>query len=257
MVNNEHLLSLLHERRYKDEYKPKDEQIILKIDDRIVGTLGNFCVLSGLPKAGKSSFLGAIVASAITRQSIFGIQMMQSKKVKPIAFFDTESSEFDFYKNMDRIKNIGGINKMPSYFEAFRTRDCNHIEIKEMIEYFIQSTSTQIVVIDGLLDLLLNFNDETESRLLINWLKKLTDVHKCFVLGVIHTGKGTGATLGHLGSMVERYAQSTLLISKDDERMTTELSAKYMRSDAHFEPIVLTQHNGNFSQLPFIKQQKK
>ncbi len=254
---NEALRHILNTKRHKDGFKPQDENIVLKVGNKTVATVGNFSVLSGMPKAGKSSFLSAIIASGLIRAPIFDIELNNRHTAPQIALFDTESSEYDFYRSLDRVKNMAGINKFPTTFDAYRLRDCNHKEIIELIEFYIQGTGGQIIIIDGLLDLLLNFNDEIESRLLINWLKKLTDVYNCFVLGIIHTGKGNGLTLGHLGSMIERYAQSTLLVQKDEERACMELSAKYMRSDAHFEPIQITSFNNNFSQLPYFKPQKK
>jgi len=253
----EALRHILNTKRHKEGFKPQEENIVLKISGKTVSTIGNFSVLSGLPKAGKSSFLSAIIASGLIRAPIFDIELNNRHTAPQIALFDTESSEYDFYRSLDRVKNIANINKLPTTFDAYRLRDCNHKEILELVEYYIAGTGAQIIIIDGLLDLLLNFNDEVESRILINWLKKLTDVYNCFVLGIIHTGKGNGLTLGHLGSMIERYAQSTLLVQKDDERQSMELSAKYMRSDAHFEPIQITSFNGNFSQLPYFKTPKK
>lgn len=240
----------LKNKRYKNGYTPPEEDKLLTISDKVVGTVGNFCVYSGLPKAGKSTFLSATIASAITKDSIFDINFLSNidKANTRFALFDTESSESDFYKSLDRIKSLCYLKNLPSFFDAYRLRDCDHSQNKQLIEHYVSTYAPQAIVIDGLLDLLMNFNDEIESRNLINWLKRLTDVYKCFVLGVIHTGKGNGLTLGHLGSMLERYAQSVLLISKDEERHTIDLTARYMRSDAHFNDISITrvyQPNGS------------
>ena len=68
-----------------------------------------------------------------------------------------------------------------------------------------------------MLDLIHNFNDEVESKMLIEWLKFLTNEYNVLIIGVVHLGKRDNHTLGHFGSMVDRYAQSVVEVVKDKE----------------------------------------
>ena len=70
-----------------------------------IGSRGNFICLSGLPKAGKSTFLNAIMASNYTTLDLF--QMKLNCK-GAMGYFDTESSTNDFYRNIDRIRAFAG-----------------------------------------------------------------------------------------------------------------------------------------------------
>ena len=99
------------------------------------------------------------------------------------------------------------------------------------------------------LDLLINYNDETESRILINWLKKLTADYNILCIGVVHTGKKDQNTLGHFGSMIDRYSQSVLVVEKDNAKQTFSLSAKYLRSDYGLEPIILQNVGGTLIRM--------
>lgn len=230
---------LLEERHYKLDYEPVEEHKILTIQEKVVGTAGNFMILSGLPKAGKSTFLHAIISSSfMANKNIYGISLQPDKR-QCIGYFDTESAEYDFYRNIKRIRTFCNMYSLPSTFNMFTTREDNCETNKALVEAYIKTGIASVVIIDGLLDLIVNYNDEAESRRLIDWLKRITSQNKVLIIGVIHTGKKDNHTLGHFGSMADRYAQSVLEVVKEKETSTIQLWAKYMRSDREFDPIYL------------------
>lgn len=238
---------ILQQRRYNPTHTPEPEQVVLTIGGRTIGTLQNFVVYSGLPKAGKSTFIAATLASALMPGDQFGIKINFPEDRRRVCLFDTESSDYDFYRQIDKIRRFSQINILPDVFDAYRVREDHPKQIKEMVEMYLQDTpECSVMVIDGFLDLLLNFNDEIESRMLINWLKRLTKLYNCLIIGVLHLGKKDGHTLGHLGSMVDRYTQSLLKITKDKEQLTYSLTAEMMRSDVDFLPVVLQNLNGQW-----------
>jgi predicted kinase len=241
----ESISDTLSRRRYNPHHVPEPEQVVLTIGGRTIGTLQNFVVYSGLPKAGKSTFIAATLASALMPGDQFGIKIGFPENRRRVCFFDTESSDYDFYRQINKIKRFSHIDVLPDVFDAYKVREDHPKQIKDMIEQYLQLTpECSVMVIDGFLDLLLNFNDEIESRMLINWLKRLTKQYNCLIIGVLHLGKKDGHTLGHLGSMVDRYTQSLLKITKDKEQLTYSLTAEMMRSDVDFLPVVLKNIDG-------------
>jgi hypothetical protein len=80
--------------------------------------------------------------------------------------------------------------------------------------------------------------------MLIEWLKFLTNEYNVLIIGVVHLGKRDNHTLGHFGSMVDRYAQSVVEVVKDKENDIFMMKAKYLRSSADFNDICI-QWNGN------------
>lgn len=252
MQINHEIDRILYERSYRNGYVPPPQHKVLVVNDRLVGTLNNMVVFSGLPKSGKSSFLSAAIASAFVPYSIFNIATHLPPKRKGLLLMDTESSEDDFYKQVQRIKTCIGKDEMPKTFHAFMLRDRVAVEIKEYIEYYLQlHPEISIVYIDGMLDLLMNYNDERESKGVIDWLKRITAQYKVLLVGVVHTGKKDNHTLGHFGSMIDRYCQSVLVVEKDEKEVPTlhTLKSKLMRSDANIEPITLQNNNGVFTQI--------
>jgi archaellum biogenesis ATPase FlaH len=233
MIQHE-ILDVLNSRHFKENYDPPPENILLSINEKNIGCAGSFIIISGLPKAGKSTFLNAFISSNFKKEDIFGIELKTNEK---IGYFDTESSQNDFYNNLKRIKYMAKIKNFPENFNAYNTRLDSTQTNKILIEAYIMVHKPKVVFIDGLLDLLDNYNDEKESRELIVWLKKITTEYNILIIGVVHTGKKDNHTLGHFGSMVDRYAQSVLEVVKDKESGIFTLKSKYLRSANDFPDI--------------------
>jgi hypothetical protein len=244
------ITELLANRQYNPNYIPNKADIIFSIQSKHVGSRNAFVTLSGLPKAGKSSFIAAIVASAFVPYEIFGMKLHLPMDGKKLCYFDTESSDFDFYRQINKIKGFAELTSLPDWFNAYQVREDGSGIIRKMIEtYLSENPDCSVIIIDGLLDLLVNYNDERESSLLTKWLKKITKVYNVLLITVLHQSKSNLSTTGHIGSASDRFAQSTLDIVKDKERNCYVLTSRFMRSDMDFDPITLMNFNGVFQQV--------
>jgi hypothetical protein len=101
-----------------------------------------------------------------------------------------------------------------------------------------------ILVLDGILDLIQDFNSVGESFNLVQWLKKITKKHDLLILCVLHLGKKDNLSIGHIGSFLDRKSQSVLRVEKNKEKKTIELSSTFLRSSDDFNPISI-QFQGN------------
>jgi len=253
-MENLSLENLLISRHYVEGYQPPEENVLLRIRNEIIGSAGNFIVLSGLPKSGKSTFLNAIISSYFVGETLnLRLQLIKNKLF--FGYFDTESAPYDFYKNINRIKLMSNQTILGNNFNAFNTRQDPALINKLLIEQYISSYPVSVVFVDGLLDLVNNYNDEVESRQLIDWLKLITTKYNILLIGVIHTGKKDNHTLGHFGSMIDRYAQSILEVTKDKEQSTFTLSAKYLRSAPEFEPITIKWNGNRYIECEYIEKE--
>jgi hypothetical protein len=178
---------------------------------------------------------------------------------RKIAYFDTESSDYDFYRQVNRIKHFANLNNLPPWCDCFTVREDGPSEIRALIVNYLENNpDCPIVIIDGLLDLIFDYNSEIESRKLVNWFKRLTKVYNCLFVGVLHQGKGVGAqTLGHLGSNCDRWASSTLEMVKDKDKKTFTLQPRFLRSSEDFDPVVLMNIAGNWQQISIEGESKK
>ena len=249
---------LLQLRKYKPEFKPKADNVLLRIQNKVVATSSNYIVFGGLPKAGKSSFLNACIASAFVPYDIFSMKLTFMENRNRLCLFDTESSDYDYYNRIESIKKFAEISTMPASFDSYQVREDSSSMIKKMIEKYLElNPDCSILVIDGLLSIITNYNDETESSLLTKWLMKITKVYDLLIITVLHFNKSNDHTTGVIGSHSDRFAQSTLDIKKDKENNTYVMNARFMRSDSDFEPITLMNFNGTLQQVENESVQKK
>jgi len=251
---------LLSLRQFNPNYVPKEENVILTIGNRVVGSTMAYIIFGGLPKAGKSSYLNSCIASAFTPHDIFSMKINLPANRRKICLFDTESSDFDYYKRIEQIKDFAGISILPDYFNSFQVREDSSIIIRQMVDRYLElNEDCSVLILDGMLDLISNYNNEDEASNLTKWLKKITKVYDLLIISVLHFNKSNDHTTGVIGSHSDRFAQSTLEIRKDKETNTYIMASRFMRSDADFEPITLMNFNGRMQQVAndSIKQKSK
>lgn len=246
-INIDELLAI---RKYKPGYVPSKENICWTIQDKNIGSLENFSIISGLPKSGKSSFICGLIASAFVTYDIFTMKLRFPGERRKICLIDTESSDYDFWRTIEKIKGFSELQNLPQNFDAYQVREDSSGAIRRMTERYLElNPDCSILIIDGLLDLLNDLNDTTQSALLTKWLKKITKQFNILLISVLHQSKSTLSTTGHIGSSSDRFAQSTLDVTKDKDNNTYTLSSRFMRSDSDFEPVTLMNFNGIFQQI--------
>lgn len=254
------LYNLFLTRKFDNNKKLPPEQIVFKIQDKVIGCIQNFVVISGAPKTGKSTFTSALIGSFALPDfsDNFGMKLQGTSSRKKLCYIDTETSQHDFYKQIDRIKDFSMLQSLSDKIDAFNVREDSPDQIKKFIEVYLQiNLDCAILVVDGLLDLCLNYNDEIETRLLTNWFKKITKIYNVLIIGILHTSKGTGDTLGHLGSNCDRWAQSTLLVERSRETSQITLKPKFLRSAPDFDVIALENFNGKWHQSNYQHEEPK
>ena len=250
---NTTITELFNSRIFNPKAKPKRE-VVITVRESVVGTLQSFVVFTGLPKASKSTFIAGAIASAYCTYDVFHIKITPPAGRSQILYVDTESSEYDFYQQIEKIRAQLLRNSLPQELVPISCREDEPGTIIKLIEYYLDKyKECAIVVIDGLLDLINNYNDEREGKQLINWLKKITKKYDCLVICVIHQSKGSGNTLGHLGSMADRYCQSSLEIVKEKSTNQFVMKPKLLRSVGDFDPVAIQCINGNWGLCDYIE----
>ena len=108
-------------------------------------------------KAGKSTFICAMISSVFNSYDIFTMKLHTPQNRAKVCLIDTESSDYDFYRTINKIKGFAEINDLPPNFDAFQVREDSSNAIKQMIERYLElNLDCSILIVDGLLDLLVN-----------------------------------------------------------------------------------------------------
>jgi hypothetical protein len=213
--------------------------IYFTIDENVIGTSGNFVTFTGAVKAGKSTFVSALISSFITGNECLTFKLKSFKDKFRIALFDTEQSPYDFRRSINRIEKFSGYDTKGvfKFFDSFLLREDSSADILRIIDTYLKNTpDCAIIIIDGLLDCLDSMNDEVQSKKLIRILKKWGKLHDILIITILHLGKKDNSSIGHIGSASDRYAQSTLNIEKTKNNTHT-CTPKFLRSAKDFNTI--------------------
>lgn len=221
-----------------DLNKPVTQEVIFKIQDKIILTYGSLMILTGKPKARKTTFLHAFIASAVTYDNVWSITTSLKPDKNLVVLLDTEQSMFDLHQSLGRLENT--INKKLSSISNFKVYSARSLNVDEIINLITRiceiNNNIGLICIDGLLDLVYDINDVREAKAAIHFLKTLSDTYQVGIVGILHQNKGTNFSLGHLGSFASRHAQSELSIEKNDSGTST-LTSTFLRSANDIKPI--------------------
>lgn len=214
--------------------------VILRIDDSIVGTLGNFSASTGKAKSKKTFNVCAIVASALTGNTVLNYSVSLPANKRKILYVDTEQSPFHCLRLMNRILSLSGfpldVHPQQLVFLGLR-RYATKDRLKKIEEAIYETEELGIVVIDGIRDLAHDINSPGESTDLITKLMQWTDERQIHIHVVLHLNKGDDNTRGHLGTELNNKAETILQVTKDEfDKDISSVASMFIR-DKDFEPF--------------------
>jgi hypothetical protein len=238
--NSIDIAALLRSREFNAEQPPPPEEIIFRIEFQTIACLGDYILLTGLPKAGKTKYLSGAMAAAVSRREVFGMNIKLPDHKRRVAHFDTEQGKRSHHNVLTLTKLLMEESVMPTHFNSYHCRQDSPANIIAMIEHYLTLyPDTGLLFLDGLLDCIESFNDEKASKWLVNWLKRITEEHNCSLVGILHRSLSVNKSIGHLGSSADRAAQSVLVVEKNKETRQYILKAEYLRDADDFTPIAI------------------
>ena len=94
--------------------------VVLRVDDAIIGTLGNFSVSTGKAKAKKTFNVCALVAAALINGQVLEYRASFPETKRNILYFDTEQSPYHCQLVMQRILHLAGLplDREPEYYTS-------------------------------------------------------------------------------------------------------------------------------------------
>jgi hypothetical protein len=88
----------------------------------------------------------------------------------------------------------------------------------DVISYAVSHERPDWVVIDGIADLIYNYNDVIESQDIVNKLAAMANEHKCCIVVVMHQNKSSmdKNMKGHLGTLLYQKCSDVFNVEKHD-----------------------------------------
>lgn len=190
---------------------------IIKIDS--VGTLPrrDLFAIKAKSKQGKSQAATILIAGVLGDESL-GITLANPAYKTKAVYFDTEQASYNTTMVGHRVHHLVGWPEESnnSRFRVYNMREWKWEDKMPFIEYVISTFKPTLVIIDGIADLLLNFNDVEKSAVCILNLMQIASKCGCAVGCVLHENKGKddNSMKGHLGTLLLQKASDVFEITK-------------------------------------------
>lgn len=216
--------------RLNIEDKPEKPPILISINGKRFSTEGNISMITGKAKSKKTFLNTAIAAAAISDKEILGFSNNGIKQ--KVLYFDTEQSIYDSWIVLDRIHKLSGTSNTEDlfYFPIKTSSPGDRLDIIDKIVNNEDFKDCNFIIIDGIRDLLFDFNSPEESIKLVTKLMKWTENLNKHILTVLHQNKGNENARGHLGSELTNKCETTVSVKKEEsDSYISTVKAEYTR----------------------------
>ncbi len=199
-----------------------DPEYVIEIGGTPTLPKGNLVALSAKWKNGKTFLCDVLTAVFLGSERFAGCRTLFSQG--KVSFYDTEQAESDtsrIRKVIDAMTPEGRRHDYDVY--CLRplnidptSEDSDEITRYEFISQTIAHDKPDLVIIDGIADLIYNYNDVIESQRLVNRLAALANKHNCAMVVVMHQNKGQRDKnmKGHLGTMLNQKCSDVFSVEK-------------------------------------------
>lgn len=220
-------------------YVPKKEEPIVKLNDHVICSTGNFSLIIAPPGSGKSNICEGIAANGINPDcDAFGFEVNSERSL----LVDTERTHNDVFRGLQRIKKRAAVDEniisRKLDIVSFVTVD-DTSTAKTELEHLMSVGKYNLIIIDGSADFVKSVNDEEESKNFWRWMVAMMNKFSFGVVITIHPNPADpeGKATGHLGSQGQKKAESVFnVIRAESDKMvrilTTELPHGKVRNAA-------------------------
>jgi hypothetical protein len=181
------------------------------------GTLGNFSVLIGRAKGGKTTSLRFFIAAAIAPVAVDLLHATFPEGKRKVLWFDTEMGRRHVHKGLKQAYALAGSPANPDV-ECYALRKYNPKDKLELIQHAIYNTpGVGLVVIDGIRDLIHDINSPAEATEIAALLLRWTEERQIHILTILHQNKNDANARGHVGTELVNKAETVAAVNKDDK----------------------------------------
>lgn len=190
-----------------------------------ISTPGNITAISGGPKTAKSSVMSAMIAASMTPDNsgadCLGVRS-SNPDGKAVIHLDTEQSIEDHDAMLRRAIKRARIDTPPAWFQSFCVTGLAVNDLRLALRILLESAVKEFggihsVFLDGVADFVCDVNDPAECNAFVAELHATAIRYATSIVGVIHVNPGSEKTRDHLGSQLERKAETNLRLERDGE----------------------------------------
>jgi hypothetical protein len=176
-----------------------------------IGTYGNFSFVQAPPKTKKTFLISLLTSVYLGGKNHFGGDLKGHRQNRDVIHIDTEQGKWHCQKVFKRVLDMNSIDYSKNYY-TFGLRTIGYKERIQFIEYCLEHKvkNTGLLIIDGIADLVSDVNNLEESNACVQKLMEWSANYKVHIMCVIHSNFGSDKPTGHLGSFLEKKAETQI-----------------------------------------------
>lgn len=198
-------------KRIKSTDNIKQNDFILRIGNTNKFSKGDISGWIGMAKS-KKSFALTMFASALCGGLNLYNKFNANSKYK-VLYVDTEQSPADVQRITKRVKKLS--DSEDNLF-MYGLRPLSPKQRIDAIELLLKEHVTDVLIIDGIRDLVMDINNAVECTEVMTLLMRWSFDYDIHIATVLHQNKGDGNSRGHIGTELNNKSQSIIRIEKDE-----------------------------------------
>lgn len=180
-----------------------------------IGTFGNFSFVQAPPKTKKTFFISLLASVFLSGKNKFGGNLRGHRDDKCLLHIDTEQGHFHAQQVFRRVFDMHGGDDVGCY-QTYALRTVGFKTRIEFIEHMLQKIeNVGLMIIDGIADLCSDVNNLEESNNVVQKVMEWSAKYKCHIITVIHSNFGSDKPTGHLGSFLEKKAETQIALESN------------------------------------------
>ncbi len=221
----EQRLQRLEQRRITPDKQLPQMEFLFRLFHKPCFPRGELVALSGKAKSGKT-FVSSLLMALSFRNPVLSLERIEPKRLH-VLWYDTEQSEESTQDILrQRIIPMTGIpeDQFPmQLFDVFNVRPDGVDERLPMLEAAVSHYRPDLVVLDGIRDLVADINDGVVAQDCIERLMHLASDNRCCIVCILHQNKSTEDRnlRGWIGTELKNKAFEVYSCEKNSERIFT------------------------------------
>lgn len=197
-------------KRIKSTDNIKSSEYLLRIGNTNKFSKGNISGWIGLAKSKKSFALTMFTAALCGGLNLYN--KFNANAAYKVLYIDTEQSPDDVQRITRRVKKLVGSEDNLFMYGLRPLAPSSRIDA---IDLLLLEHKPDVLVIDGVRDLLMDINNAVECTEVMTKLMKWSFDYDIHIATVLHQNKGDGNSRGHIGTELNNKSQAILRVQKD------------------------------------------
>ncbi|MBQ3698506.1 MAG: AAA family ATPase [Prevotella sp.] len=224
-AETEMMLRRLEDRRITPDKELPRMDFLFRLFHKPCFPRGELVALTGKAKSGKT-FVSSILMALSFHSPVLSVERIEPKRLH-VLWYDTEQSEEstqDILKS--RVIPMTGIpeSQFPmGLFDIFNVRQDGYDQRLSMLEAAVRRYHPDLVVLDGIRDLVADINDGVVAQDCIERLMRLASEVRCCMVCILHQNKSAEDRnlRGWIGTELKNKAFEVYQCEKSSERIFT------------------------------------